>query len=283
MKSEVPAVSSVSSSTISTIFTKDAQIDIGRQIKAAAEAGARICTASVPHRADDVVRSNTELRGRVVAVDTGRWSAQELEQIAYKGFRQLNMDVAPSVLRNLTAEAFGSPQLMQAICLNLCFECQAKETLAEQKRVEMNFVAIQSVLERTSTLTDFSTMITRLHAGPKLKGGERKEYKFKNGKSGDVYRCVLLALKADPPQLTFSYDEMLARIRTLCDGETPSGSSVSNTLDHMAKIALTVQEAPVIEWDEDVLDIVEPYFLFFSAVVASHRHAQVSVRASLGC
>ena len=31
----------------------------------------------------------------------------------------------------------------------------------------------------------------------------------------------------------------------------------------MSKIALTVQEAPVIEWDEDVLDIVEPYFLFF--------------------
>ena len=31
----------------------------------------------------------------------------------------------------------------------------------------------------------------------------------------------------------------------------------------MAKLAATVQEAPVIEWDEDVLDIVEPYFLFF--------------------
>jgi hypothetical protein len=31
----------------------------------------------------------------------------------------------------------------------------------------------------------------------------------------------------------------------------------------MAKLARTVQDAPVIEWDEDVLDIVEPYFLFF--------------------
>ena len=31
----------------------------------------------------------------------------------------------------------------------------------------------------------------------------------------------------------------------------------------MAKLSKTVQEAPVIEWDEDVLDIVEPYFLFF--------------------
>ena len=39
--------------------------EIGRQIKAAAEKGIRICTASVPHRSDDVVRSNPELRGRV--------------------------------------------------------------------------------------------------------------------------------------------------------------------------------------------------------------------------
>jgi len=31
----------------------------------------------------------------------------------------------------------------------------------------------------------------------------------------------------------------------------------------MEKLSQLVQEAPVIEWDEDVLDIVEPYFLFF--------------------
>ena len=31
----------------------------------------------------------------------------------------------------------------------------------------------------------------------------------------------------------------------------------------MDTLAKTVQDAPVIEWDEDVLDIVERYFLFF--------------------
>ena len=120
---------------------------------------------------------------------------------------------------------------MQAICLNVCFENKIKQTLLEQLRVEMDFVTIQNVLERTSTLTDFSTMITRLHAGPKLRGHERKEFKFKDGKTGDVYRCVLLAMKAVPPQLTFSYEDMLTRIRSLCEGEAPSGSSVNNTLE----------------------------------------------------
>ena len=166
-------------------------------------------------------------------------------------------------MNRLTAEAFGSPQLMQAICLNFCFENGIKETLPEQRRIEMDFVAIQNVLERTSTVTDFSTMISRLHAGPKLRGHERKEFDFKNGKSGDVYMCVLLAMKMDPPLLTLPYDVLLTRTRAVCNGESPSGSSVANTLTHMTELAQTVQAPPVIEWDEDVLDIVEPYFLFF--------------------
>jgi hypothetical protein len=242
---------------------RDAQVDIGRQIKEAAEAGVKICTASVPHRADDVVRSNTELRGRVSAIDTGRWPENELERIGYKGFQALNMDIAPAIMGKLTGQAFGSPQLMQAICLNLCFENKVLETLNEQRRIELDFVAMQNVFERTSTFSDFSTMVTRLHAGPKLRGHERKEYKFKNGSVGDVYRCALLAIKADPPLLTLSYDDLIARTRAMCADESPSGSSLSATLGHMTTIAESVQEAHVMEWDEDTLHIVEPYFLFF--------------------
>src|SRR6185437_11635881 len=110
------------------------QTEIGKQIKAAAEKGVRICTASVPHRSDDVVRSNTELRGRVTAIDTDYWKEEELEQIGYKGFQALNVDLAPPIMKRLVSEAFGSPQLMQAICLNFCFENKIEETLPQQKR-----------------------------------------------------------------------------------------------------------------------------------------------------
>ena len=106
-------------------------------------------------------------------------------------------------------------------------------------------------------------MINILHAGPKQRGTERKEFQFIDGSTGDVYRCVLLAMKADPPALTFSYEEMMNRARAMCRGESPVGSSVVTTLGQMDTLAKTVQDAPVIEWDEDVLDIVEPYFLFF--------------------
>jgi hypothetical protein len=242
---------------------KEIQRELGQQIKEAAENGVRIVTASVPHRADDVVRSNTELRGRVTAIDTDYWKEEELEQIAYRGFQELNMDIAPSTMRRLTTESFGSPQLMQAIGLNFCFENGIKESLPAQRRIEMDFVALQNVLERTSTQTDFSSMISVLHAEPKQRGTERKEFKFQDGSQGDVYRCVLLAMKADPPRLSFRYEEMLSRTGSQCTGESPVGSSVAQALVQMDVLAATVQDAPVIEWDENVLDIVEPYFLFF--------------------
>ena len=242
---------------------KDVQKEIGQQIKEAAEAGIRIVTASVPHRSDDVVRSNTELRGRVTAIDTSYWSESELEQIAYRGFRELNADIAPAIIQRLTRESFGSPQLTQAIGLNFCFENDLLESIPQQRRIETNFAVVERVLERTSAQTDFSSMTSVLHAGPRQRGVERKQFRFNDGSTGDVYRCVLLAIRADPPKLSFQYSDMIARTRAECAGESPTGSSVNQALMQMDQLAKTVQDAPVIEWDEDVLDIVEPYFLFF--------------------
>jgi hypothetical protein len=242
---------------------RDVREEIGRQIKAAAEKGIRICTASVPHRSDDVVRSNPELRGRVTAIDMSYWTPQELEQIAFRGFRELNVDLAPAVIQTLANEAFGSPQLMQAICLNFCFEKGVTETQNVHERIEIESGILQQIFERTSITTDYSTMLNVLHAGPKQRGIERKQFNFTDGTRGDVYRCVLLAAKADPPSLSFPYEDIMRRVRQVCADESPVGSSVVESLSQMSKLAKTVQTAPVIEWDEDVLDIVEPYFLFF--------------------
>lgn len=237
--------------------------EIGRQIKAAAEKGIRICTASVPHRSDDVVRSNPELRGRVTAIDMTYWTADELKLIPQRGFKELNVELESALVQALAAEAFGSPQLMQTICLNLCFEQQIKTRSIQLKPVSLDSSAFKQILERATTATDFSSMLAALHAGPKQRGTERKQFDFTDGTSGDVYRCVLLAMKADPPSLSFRYDEMLTRTRRVCKGESPVGSSVAQSLVQMADIAKAIQDVPVIDWDEDVLDIVEPYFLFF--------------------
>jgi molybdopterin-guanine dinucleotide biosynthesis protein len=244
---------------------KEIQVDIGRQMKFAAEKGVKICTASVPHRSDDVVRSNPELRGRVQAINLKFWNDKELQKIAEAGFEALNMDLAPIVLRKLIAEAFGSPQLMQTICLNVCLEKSVKETLPEYVRVEISDADLESILERTSNFMDFVSLVEALHSGPKQRGNERKQFEFKDESSGDVYRSILLAMADDPPRLSITYDEMLRRVRAVIPaGDGPVGSSVAQALVLMGTIAETIQPTySVIEWDENVLDIVDPYFLFF--------------------
>jgi hypothetical protein len=152
---------------------------------------------------------------------------------------------------------------MQAICLNLCFENSINETLPAQKRIDLELFARERVLERTSTITDFSSMLAVFHSGPKQRGLQRKEFTFNDGTRGDVYRCVLLAMRADPSRLSFPYEEMLKRTQSVCKGDSPTGSSVAQALVQMSELAGTVQQSLVIEWDENVLDIVEPYFLFF--------------------
>ncbi|MEP3665881.1 MAG: hypothetical protein ABJN42_04005, partial [Roseibium sp.] len=242
----------------------DLREEIGRQIKVAADNGVKIVTASVPHRTDDVVRSNPELRGRVAAVDLGYWSKDHLALIARQGFSALNVELAPKVERKLTEEALGSPQLMQTICFILCNVLGIHEPLLEYTRCHVNDEQISQALYQTSHFTDFSKMLSSLHAGPRTRGQERKEHQLADGTVGDVYRAVLLAIRDEPISMSFSYDEINGRVKKVCLEDSPVGSSVTSCLDQMHLISENLQPGqPVLAWDGDRLDIVDPYFAFF--------------------
>lgn len=238
--------------------------EIGRQIKVAADNGVNIVTASVPHRADDVVRSNPELRGRVAAVDLGYWDIRHLLMIAKQGFSKLNVDLTGEVKNRLCDEAMGSPQLMQTICFCLCQVLNIIEPIPDYKRIEVSEDDISRALIRTSSFTDFSKMLSSLHSGPKPRGQERKEHTLVDGTRGDVYRAVLLAIRANPIAMSFSYDDIMARIKAVCIADSPVGSSVTSCLEQMHAITESLQPGrPVLAWDGDNLDITDPYFAFF--------------------
>lgn len=241
------------------------QGEVGRQIKAAAEQGVRICAASVPHRSDDVVRSNPELSGRISAVNIDYWSIHELKMIGSLGFGKLGIDLANSVVERLASEAFGSPQLMQSLCLNLCREMDIYEELPKPERREVDDKTLRKTFERTSLTADYSSVVKGLHSGPKERGQERKQFSLVDGSKGDVYRVVLMAISSDPPSLTFDYDEINSRVSKVTKDEKPSGSSVNQALTQMdTPLAKNLSpRVPIIEWDENNLNILEPYFLFF--------------------
>jgi hypothetical protein len=242
---------------------KDTQERLAKIIKSLAESGVKVCTASVPHRSDDVVRANPELRGRLATVDVGAWSVSELEVIGKKGFPLLNADIAPAVLRRLASESFGSPQLMQALCLNLCRLKEIRETFSDLKRVEITIPEVENVMEDTSSFANFSSLLSALHNGPKKHGKDRKIFRFTDGSKGDVYRATLLAVASGEPKREFSYDEIMTRVKSVCQDEAPVGSSVQGALVHIHSISSDMSTTPVLEWDEDILTITDPYFAFY--------------------
>ena len=77
---------------------------------------------------------------------------------------------------------------------------------------------------------------------------------------------MLKAIAADPPRLSFDYEEIGRRTNEVCVDDVPVGSSVVGSCLHMSRLA--VEKFPnerVIDWDEQkqILDIPDPYLLFY--------------------
>lgn len=245
---------------------RDVQVEAAKSLKEAVRLGIKVCTAAVRHRGDDLVRANPELRGRVRAVDLAYWSEADLASIASSGFAELNIDVPLGSIERLVVEAAGSPQLMQLLCLQVCFVSGIRSKPFLQKAVEIGEEQLRAVLEQASASTDFRSLVDVLDAGPKTRGTERKLYKFTDATEGDVYRCVLRAVAADPPALSHPYDELLKRTTLVCQGDPPVGSSVVGTCVHMSRLAQEkFPNERAIDWDDQkqILDIPDPYLLFY--------------------
>lgn len=245
---------------------RSVQEEAAKELKEAIRRGVRVVTASVPHRADDVVRGNPELRGRVVSIDLRYWDRPDLKRIGTIGFEKLNCQISATALDLFATEAAGSPQLMQQICLSACRELDIAETNAARRVFDPAEERSKSILRRAAQSVDFRTVYQVLSGGPKIRGRERTVFAFTDGTTGDVYRCILRALAVDPPRLNFSYEEILRRCSRLCTGDGPTGSAVASSCAHMAAIAeATFQRERLIDWDDEkqVLDIPEPYFSFY--------------------
>lgn len=242
------------------------QEEVAKQLKDAVRQNVKIIIASVSHRSDDVVRANPELRGRVTTVDLEYWESKELRAIATRGFGVLSTEVPQEFCNRLVSESAGSPQLMQAICLNTCFELNIREKQADAAAISPSETQLRDVLERTAASTDFRSLVDVLDSGPKTRGTERKVYEFSDKTRGDVYRCVLKAVAANPPRLSLTYDELTRRVRSICVSEEPVGSSITGSCLHMSRLALEkFPKERVIDWDEQkqVFDIPDPYLLFY--------------------
>ncbi len=213
-----------------------------------------------------MLRANPELRGRFYAIDINYWGKEELAAIAKIGFGALNTQIDSGAVERFVVECAGSPQLMQSLCLQACFYFNLRQSHpgAIPSVININDEAILTILEQTSATADYRSLVRVLDDGPKTRGTERKMYQCTDGDSGDVYSVVLKAVASDPPQLTFTYDDLLQRTSSICSGESPTGSSLVSTCQQMATLAAdSPSRERIIDWDERNLDLPDPYFMFF--------------------
>lgn len=243
------------------------QGDVAQQLKDAASRGVRICVASVPHRADNIVRALPELRGRVLAIDIDYWNKRDLLKIPALGCEKLGVHVDQPSLQMFATEAAGSPQLMQSICLWMCNHLRVHEAVPTPRAVTLDDAARKEILWLTCQTVDFRSLVRALVAGPKARPGERRKYVHRDGKEGDVYLTIMRAIAMDPPRLTLEYAELGGRLEELCKGDHPDGASIVRTCVALGQIAqgFAAPAAPSLEWDErdQVLSIPDPYLLFY--------------------
>ena len=245
---------------------RDVRAEVAKQLKEAARREVKIVTAAVPHRADDVIRANPELQGRVTVIDVGYWRPRDLARIAKSGFDALNVDIEAASAERLAHQASGSPQLMQALCLYACFVLGTIDRMPKRVTERLKEEDHVKACRLTSTIADFRTLVDALEAGPRARSGDRKEYRFIDGTTGDVYRAILKAIAAEPLVLAFDYEEVLRRVKAMCDGEAPGGSSVTGACAHMARLAEEqLPTARVLTWDDrdQILEIPDPYLSFY--------------------
>ena len=244
---------------------RETQSELAQQIKEAIRQGVKFICASVPYHSDDIIRSNPDLRGRIFSIDFDYWGTDVLEKIAYKGFQKANITYRSNMVNKLVAETAGSPQLMQYLCLNSCYEIGVREIPDEAVDLVFEQELFERICKRTVLSTDYSSVVDRMIEGPKTRGSDRKLHISKSGWQGDVYKFLVNALALDPPQLTFRYQPLVERISAICKGDSPSGSSITSACYHAATIANDTAGNNIVEWDgdNDVFDIRDPYLLFY--------------------
>lgn len=244
---------------------EETQVEVAKIIKSLVESNVRVCTALVPHRAEDVLKANSELRGRLISIEIPEWELEELCLVASRGFDALNVEVAPNIVRRLASEAMGSPQLMQVLGLNFCQQISLFEAAqGEKRRREVTSNQLTGALEASANFASSGELVQALHSGPKIKGTVRTQYDLNDRSRDDVYRAILLAITSDPLARDFTYDDIYQRVKAVCVKESPTGQSISQSLNHMCNIALKNSKGhPIMEWDDANLHIADPYLAFY--------------------
>lgn len=236
---------------------KEIQFDIAYQLKDAIRFGFSAIVISLPHRSDDTIRLNPDLVGRVSLIEILPWTKEELKQIAVVGFGQLSINITDELADRIAMESINSPQLMQAVCLNLSFVMNPGTNKVTADKIEAS-------CEFTCINYPYQSVVKILKDGPNSRGQRRKKYTLTTGESLDIYSIILKILAQNPPHTSLEFDEIKTRIDKTVDLVKPSNKKIKDALKNLQNISKDqLSFYQVLEWKDNRIYILDPIFLFY--------------------
>lgn len=234
----------------------DIQYDIACQLKEVIRLGFKAVVISLPHRSDDAIRLNPDLAGRISVIEIKPWEQKQLEEIARKGFKELGVFIDEALIARIALESIHSPQLMQAICLNIGLLPTSYGVITDE--------VVEESCKFTCINLPYGDVVRVLKAGPPTRGQKRLQYELRDGSHKDIYSFILKAWADNPPLVEIEIEELMKRIQSNIVKPKIAKERVKDALkkwqdilDHSGPLY------QVIEWKDDIVHIQDNLFLFY--------------------
>lgn len=237
------------------------QMKMAQQLKDAIRRELKVVVVSLPHRADDAIRQNADLSGRLSLINIETWKEEDLKKIAIKGFDKLEIKIADNIAEKLAIECLTSPQLMQYICLSIC------TLLEDEKKQEVNDEILEKAYRFTTINFNYADVVSVLVKGPNSRGQQRKLYRTVDGKELDLYGIIVESLAKNPPMTELDFESFYNRIFNVIEENDRlklEKQTVRNHLNHLQELLEGKEEIyRVIEWKDGKVYVLDPLFLFY--------------------
>lgn len=237
------------------------RMQIAQQLKDAIRRGFKAIVVSLPHRADEAIRQNADLSGRLSLINMEAWEVKDLKEIAKIGFAKLDIEIEDDIAEKIAIESLTSPQLMQYICLNICTILELSQS--GEKRVCSDI--LETAYRYTTANFEYGDVVAFLKKGPNPRGKSRKHFKAKDGRSYDLYELIVKSIAENPPIMQLEFEDVQERIVKLLDddSEKPKAQAIR---EHLTKLQELINGREdifrVLDWKEGTLYILDPLFLF---------------------
>ena len=241
---------------------EEKRMRIAQQLKDAIRRGFKAIVISLPHRADEAIRRNADLSGRLSMINMEPWEVNELKEIAVLGFEKLGIQIEDAVATQIAIESLSSPQLMQYICLNICTILEMSESNTRCVKQEI----LETAYRYTIANFEYSDVVSLMQKGPNTRGKNRNRFRSNEGREYDIYELIVKSIAENPPIMKLKFEDIKERIYCLVSDDCgkPAPQTIKESLAKLRELLDAREDIfKVLDWKEGILYILDPLFLFY--------------------